>query len=596
MKRAVFWRRKLTYFLLGLVLVFFAIAALSYNSEARADLITQLREAFNISFTEATNEQLGQFLKDKNNRTFAEGMLKQLRHGQQLQLFLDGQSNQLPNLSKEALKYLARKLVIDLLKLIGDKAGIFWLSAGSQLIGVLSTISSGVSIFLRLSDALVAFDSRVMLNEYINGREQGQSPVFVFQDLYNVFQPVIDKIICFRIMFKCLRQGGVTEEDRQNFATYLEFSYQSWKLVNDQGRKNDVKRYILDNLPRPNRPPIANAGPDQTVLVNSIVQLDGSSSSDPDGDPIKSYRWKILPQQNSARCVFKSSSSLVNPKVQPRREGSCTIELVVSDGKLNSTPDYVTITAQLETCAPTNQRPPRPPGEPPGVKITLSKRANVILTVLRGEEAIFNNLVGLDSPTKKDLYYSKDVTEGQQFNLGTFKRGTEFVFRITTPEGKTYFTGPANRNPDGLVHANVQQISENRWLVGWEDRFGGGDKDYDDVFFLICGLTTEGSVASLTQTRTIQQLKVDTYSTRQDGGAVRFFIKDSDFHSLTVHVFDLSGHPVFRTGWVENGFEWNLLNDRGQRLVNGVYLYVVTARTWDGRIIRSEVKKLVVLR
>ena len=33
-------------------------------------------------------------------------------------------------------------------------------------------------------------------------------------------------------------------------------------------------------------PPVANAGPDQTVSLGSVVVLDGSGSSDPDGDPL----------------------------------------------------------------------------------------------------------------------------------------------------------------------------------------------------------------------------------------------------------------------------------------------------------------------
>lgn len=576
-----------------IVFCIIAVTVISYSSSARSDLITQLREAFGISFEEATNEQLKQFLKDRDNRTFAEGMLKQLRHGQQLQLFLDGQSNRLPNVSKEIVKYLARKLVIDLLKLIGDRAGIFWLSTGSQLIGVLSTISSGINIFIRLSDALVAFDSRSMLWEYINGRERGQSPKVVFQDLYNTFQPIIDKIICFKIPFKCLRQGGVTEEDRQNFATYLEFSYQSWKLMNDQERRDDVKRYILNNLPRPNRSPIANAGPDQTVQVGSIIQLDGSGSSDPDGDQIKSYRWTILPRENSARCIFRSSRSIVNPKVQPLREGSCTIELVVNDGELNSAPDQVVITAHPETCSITDQRPPRLPGiEPPPIKIRLAKRAKVILTVLRGEDAIFDNLVGLAFPKDIDLYFSKQVSEGQQFDLGVFEGGKELIFRITTPEGKTYFSGPGSRNPDGLVHANVIKISENRWLVGWEDLFQGGDKDYDDLFFQVCSISAATKSQDLPKSVNVG---IYTYSTQQ-GEAIRFFTENTNFQTMKINIFSLSGQLIFHTDWVDNDFEWNLLNDRGQRLANGVYLYVITYRKDDETIIKREVKKLVVLR
>ncbi len=119
----------------------------------------------------------------------------------------------------------------------------------------------------------------------------------------------------------------------------------------------------------------------------------------------------------------------------------------------------------------------------------------VVVTVLRGESAAFNSLVGLASPVDTDLYLSQDVNEGDQFDLGSFGAGTELVFRISTPEGETYFTGPGDRNPDGLVHANVVQISENVFWVGWEDVFGGGDLDYDDVFFQVCGEIVSANVS-----------------------------------------------------------------------------------------------------
>jgi hypothetical protein len=77
-----------------------------------------------------------------------------------------------------------------------------------------------------------------------------------------------------------------------------------------------------------------------------------AARSDPDGDPIKSYRWDILPRENSAQCVFKSSRNIAQPTIQPRREGSCTIELVVSDGNLKSDPDQVTITAKTDVIPP----------------------------------------------------------------------------------------------------------------------------------------------------------------------------------------------------------------------------------------------------
>jgi hypothetical protein len=74
------------------------------------------------------------------------------------------------------------------------------------------------------------------------------------------------------------------------------------------------------------------------------------------------------------------------------------------------------------------------------------------------------------------------------------------------------------------------------------------------------------------------------------------FLADPTPLSIKVDVLDLSGRPVFHTDWVQNGFTWNLLDNRGQPLANGVYLYVITYRREDGTILRSEVKKLVILR
>jgi hypothetical protein len=66
--------------------------------------------------------------------------------------------------------------------------------------------------------------------------------------------------------------------------------------------------------------------------------------------------------------------------------------------------------------------------------------------------------------------------------------------------------------------------------------------------------------------------------------------------SLKVSIYSLSGAPVFHSDWVHNGLRWSLQNDRGERLANWAYLYVVTVKATDGRIITREARKLVLLR
>ena len=53
---------------------------------------------------------------------------------------------------------------------------------------------------------------------------------------------------------------------------------------------SDTAVVMVESPPPQNLPPVAEAGPDKTVLVGGIVTLDGSGSHDPDGS-IVSYAW-----------------------------------------------------------------------------------------------------------------------------------------------------------------------------------------------------------------------------------------------------------------------------------------------------------------
>lgn len=121
-----------------------------------------------------------------------------------------------------------------------------------------------------------------------------------------------------------------------------------------------------------------------------------------------------------------------------------------------------------------------------GAKVIVASDGNVIAKFL-GHTASFTSELYLDAPANAlGVIFNNQVTPvGTTVDLGFFTAGTELEFRIlVTNTGNSYYTGPASRNPDGIAHAVVDtDFSPTEAYVGFEDLFGGGDMDYDDLNF-----------------------------------------------------------------------------------------------------------------
>ncbi len=88
-----------------------------------------------------------------------------------------------------------------------------------------------------------------------------------------------------------------------------------------------------------NRPPVADAGPDQSMsFIPATVALDGSGSYDPGGDPL-TYHWR----QIAGPAVDLSDENAVEPNFAPSEIGVYVFELIVNDGLIDSSPDNVGI-------------------------------------------------------------------------------------------------------------------------------------------------------------------------------------------------------------------------------------------------------------
>ena len=111
--------------------------------------------------------------------------------------------------------------------------------------------------------------------------------------------------------------------------------------VTDPYGETDSDTVVIDV----HRPPVANAGPDQTVLPGTKVELDGSASHDPDGSAL-SYRWK----RTFGPEVELSNDRAVKPTfTAPNTETLFQFRLIVADKYGSYDIDHVVIKVRNQT-------------------------------------------------------------------------------------------------------------------------------------------------------------------------------------------------------------------------------------------------------
>jgi hypothetical protein len=204
-------------------------------------------------------------------------------------------------------------------------------------------------------------------------------------------------------------------------------------------------------------PPVANAGVDRNLHFPNAVQLDGSASADPEGEPL-SYVWEIVGRPAGSSC------SLDNPTAQkpifvPDKQGAYTIILIVNDGRLTSASDSVVINSYTDYAPPTADAGPDQSAIYPGVAVTLDGTASTdpeatpLTYMWKIDSGPAGSTAAFDDPTlanpkftpdKKGVYVCSLVV-----NNSVFDSGIDYVTIVV------FNTAPVARAGDNVTIANL---------------------------------------------------------------------------------------------------------------------------------------------
>ncbi|MBX7147562.1 hypothetical protein K1X76_00630 [bacterium] len=128
----------------------------------------------------------------------------------------------------------------------------------------------------------------------------------------------------------------------------------TYRLIVNDGTNNSAGDTMVINVTANSDAPTAHAGNDQNVNESDgTVNLDGSSSSDPEGSGL-TYQWTETSDDDSGCSITGGTSATPTVTLANKAASySCTYELVVNDGTNDSAADEMVINVTADDDAPT---------------------------------------------------------------------------------------------------------------------------------------------------------------------------------------------------------------------------------------------------
>ena len=115
-----------------------------------------------------------------------------------------------------------------------------------------------------------------------------------------------------------------------------------FELSVSDGEASAARDNITITVVAPNTSPVADAGSDQSVETDQVVTLDGSGSSEPDGD-VMQYAWV----QVAGPAVALTNSTSIYAVFTPTVPGTYIFRLTVGDEDFNATDDVSVVVSEV---------------------------------------------------------------------------------------------------------------------------------------------------------------------------------------------------------------------------------------------------------
>ncbi len=134
---------------------------------------------------------------------------------------------------------------------------------------------------------------------------------------------------------------SLADKSRVSITPDLSGDYVIALIVNDGHIDSQASTVVLHSG---NLPPIANAGHDLSAQVGQLLHLNGTSSTDGNGDILKP-QWSIVSKPKNSSVTLGDSHTF-HPTLIPDAYGDYVIQLIVSDGMMPSAPDSVVVSTE----------------------------------------------------------------------------------------------------------------------------------------------------------------------------------------------------------------------------------------------------------